>query len=119
MPEVDEAVPKTNVACRTARDARMPATVDVVASAVRRRHDVVGCNLGTMTWYGEVADLTTTLVDQPPATCVLSSAVSGGTRMLAYLINHIVQGMTTNVAMTACHQIHHIVTPDCSVGLTV
>ena len=82
----------------------MPATIDVIAAAVRRRRDVVGCNLGTVTWYGEVADLTTTLVDQPPAACVLASAVSGGTRMLAYLINHAVQDMTTNVVMIACHK---------------
>jgi hypothetical protein len=64
--EVDEAVPKTNVARRAARDARMPATIDVVAAAIRRRNDELGSDLGTIFWYGEVADLTAALVDHPP-----------------------------------------------------
>ncbi len=61
--EVDDAVAKTNNARRTARDARMPAAIDVIAAAIRRCHDVGGSDLGTILRYNKVANQTAALVD--------------------------------------------------------
>ena len=66
VPEVPETVPQMNRGRRAARDARVPATIDVIALAVRRRHDVVGRNLSTPSWRGEVTDRTTSFINLRP-----------------------------------------------------
>ena len=49
--EVDDAVLGEEDTRRTSRDARMPATLNMVATAIRHRHDVGGSNLGTTLRY--------------------------------------------------------------------
>jgi hypothetical protein len=65
-PEVHETRPQMDRGRRAARDARVPATIDVIALAVRRRHDVVGRNLSTPSWRGEVTDRTTSFINLRP-----------------------------------------------------
>ncbi len=61
--EVDDAVLEEEDTRRTSRNARMPAALNVVAAAIRHRHDVGGSNLGTTLRYTKCAKQTAGFVD--------------------------------------------------------